>query len=117
MDLDFGKHAMRVFTLLALAAFLFWANERNPNALLAQGKAKAKTKAEAKEPAATPFSTVVRAQFKNWDLNGDGKLTPDEIHDAMARPTVKGEAAAAIATLRCIERYAFTRYEKEMPPF
>jgi hypothetical protein len=108
---------MRILTLLALPTLFWWASACDPNALFAQGKGKPKNNAEAKAPPATPFSTVVRANFASWDLNEDGELTPDEIQDAMTRPRVKGDVAAAIATLRFVERYHYERLEKKMPPF
>ncbi len=76
-----------------------------------------KTATRTKTATATVFSTQVRSHFRFWDLDKDGKLTVEEIHKAMVNPRIKGEAAAAVAALRCIERYAYTRYEKEMPPF
>jgi hypothetical protein len=101
-----------VLTLLLVAI-----NIGNPSALFAQGRGKAKTETAVKEPSPTPFSRVVRAHFKKWDLDSDGKLTTAEIHAAMIRPRIKGDEAAAVAVLRCVERYAYTRYEGEMPPF
>jgi hypothetical protein len=76
------------------------------DAVLAEGKGKAKAAArQTSAPSSpTPFSKVVRARFKKWDLNGDGELTMDEIHKAMANPRIKGDAAAAVAAIRCIER-------------
>ena len=106
---------MRTCTVLTLSTLLFWVGGRN--ALLAQGKAKGKADPAANPSQATPFSTVVRGHFNNWDRNGDGKLTTEEILEAMANPHIKGDAAAAVAALRSIERYAYFRYDKKMPPF
>ena len=45
------------------------------------------------------FASVVELNFSQWDINGDGVLSKDEIEDAATNPKIKGEAAAAVATL------------------
>jgi len=49
-----------------------------------------------------PFAQVVNQYFSQWDSNGDGKLTPDEINAAVANPKFHDEAAAAIAAIRMV---------------
>ena len=48
------------------------------------------------------FAQVVRQYFSQWDLNGDGKLSKEEIEAAVANPKVHDEAAAAIAIIRMV---------------
>lgn len=50
------------------------------------------------------FTQVVNQYFSQWDINGDGKLTPDEIDAAMSNPKIHGEAAAAIAAIEQVVR-------------
>src|SRR5689334_19402864 len=108
---------MRMCLFLVLVALVVGIASSPPDAVFAEGKAKVKTASSAPATSVTPFSKVVRTRFKKWDLDGDGKLSLDEIHKAMINPRIKGEAAAAIAAFRCIERYAYFRYDKKMPPF
>ena len=51
-------------------------------------------------PAATPFTRLVTQNFADWDTNGDGMLSPQEIDTLVADPRVTGDEAAAIATLK-----------------
>src|SRR4051812_37214128 len=48
----------------------------------------------------TDFVEQVRLNFRAWDMDGDGRLSPTEIELAVANPNVKGRAAAAVAALR-----------------
>lgn len=48
----------------------------------------------------SPFFDQVKAHFKTWDRDGDGELSVNEIELAVHDPKVKGEAAAAAASLR-----------------
>ena len=58
------------------------------------------------------FADVVEQNFSQWDINGDGALSKDEIEAAATNPKNKGEAAAAVATL-----VHFTRNTKfALPP-
>jgi len=49
-----------------------------------------------------PFAQVVKECFSQWDINGDGILSPDEFDAAMANPRFKGESAAALAAIRVV---------------
>jgi hypothetical protein len=60
-----------------------------------------------------PFLEVVRANFKAWDLNGDGVLDRREIELAAQDPAYKGDAAAALAVLK-IDADFKTRVKKEL---
>jgi virginiamycin B lyase len=69
---------------------------------------------QAAKPKPTPFTTAIRANLalagndpNRWDRNNNGKITLDEIEAAMKwgekqgdPPEVKGDAAAALATLK-----------------
>ena len=58
------------------------------------------------------FTEVVNENFSQWDINGDGVLSKDEIEAAATNPKNKGEAAAAVATI-----VHFTRNTKfTLPP-
>jgi len=50
------------------------------------------------------FAEVVRAHFAEWDLNHDGRLVAQEIDQLMNRHTIRGEEAAALATIKLRER-------------
>ncbi|MBX6312261.1 MAG: hypothetical protein IRY99_04980 [Isosphaeraceae bacterium] len=54
--------------------------------------------------AARSFGEVVRACFAAWDLNHDGRLESVEIDALMPRQSIRGEAAAALATIKLRER-------------
>ena len=45
------------------------------------------------------FAEVVQEGFGQWDSNGDGILSKEEIESAATNPKVQGELAAAVATL------------------
>jgi hypothetical protein len=67
-------------------------------------------------PASAPrqtFAAVIQKNFKQWDGNGDGVLSKEEIEAAATNPDTKGEDAAAAATL-----VHFSRNSKlALPPF
>ncbi|MGD1083934.1 MAG: C2 family cysteine protease [Verrucomicrobiota bacterium] len=50
------------------------------------------------------FAQVVNQYFSQWDANGDGTLTPDEIGAAVANPQFHDEAAAALAAIHMVVR-------------
>ena len=50
------------------------------------------------------FAQVVQAHFAEWDLNHDGRLEAQEIDRLMNRHTIRGEEAAALATIKLRER-------------
>lgn len=62
------------------------------------------------EPASIPsrpvpkFADVVNRCFSQWDLNGDGTLSPNEINSAVVNPAFHDEAAAAIAAVKVVVR-------------
>ena len=107
---------MRTSILPALAAFFLWAEQGGQGVLFAQAKAKTEAKTDAKAPPTTPFSAMVRKHFEQWDLNHDGKLTPDELGTLFVRPVIKGDKAAVVACLKCLER-EYLWDEKTPPPF
>ena len=51
-----------------------------------------------------PFAEVVNRYFSQWDADGDGKLTPDEISTAVVNPAYHDEAAAALAAIKTVVR-------------
>lgn len=53
---------------------------------------------------ASPFSSVVRWHFADWDHDHDGTLTPEETDDVFKRAQLKGLAAAAAAVLKFYSR-------------
>lgn len=62
--------------------------------LPAQNSPSSKTASEPKN-----FAEVVQEYFGQWDSNGDGVLSKEEIESAATNPKVRGDAAAAVATL------------------
>jgi len=50
------------------------------------------------------FSEVVIQYFSQWDRNGDGLLSTDEINAAVVNPAFHGEAAAALAAIKLVVR-------------
>jgi hypothetical protein len=50
------------------------------------------------------FAQVVNQYFSQWDSNGDGTLSKDEIEAAVANPKFRDEAAAAIAAIEKVVR-------------
>lgn len=66
----------------------------------------------------SPFLEQVHANFAAWDTDHDERLTAKEIELSLTNPAVKGDAAAAIASLRRAiranrDREAFTLRELE----
>jgi hypothetical protein len=61
---------------------------------------------QAQLPAMTPFVTVVLRDFDRWDANHDGVLSIGEIDKLVMDPAVKGEDAAAVASLKLLSRNA-----------
>jgi hypothetical protein len=47
----------------------------------------------------TPFTTVVRAHWKDWS-DADGKITPERLDRLMKRRSIHGEEAAALAAMK-----------------
>lgn len=57
------------------------------------------TVAYADESHASPFNAVVREHFSRWDRNHDGVLSVEEVDRLLVDPSVKEEAAAALAAI------------------
>ena len=55
-------------------------------------------------PADPTLAEVVIRNFPAWDLNHDGVLTPSEVDQWVSDPAVKGQDAAAIATIKLAMR-------------
>ncbi len=62
------------------------------------------------------FFEVLKRNFANWDLNHDGTLTGDEIAEDLQDPNIKGNDAAALASLKVQERLD-VRKEKHFDNF
>ena len=62
------------------------------------------TAAGAAEPPAPTFAEVIGRYFDVWDLNHDGLLDSSEIDRLMKLPSIRGEAAAALAATKLRER-------------
>jgi hypothetical protein len=76
-------------TLLpALLAALGWADLTAP------------IPAQARPGDAALFVQAVEQQFGRWDINQDGKLSPEELNAAVADPKTTGNQAAAVAALK-----------------
>ena len=45
------------------------------------------------------FTKIVDQNFPNWDQNGDGRLSADEVDRLIADPSVSGLQAAAVASI------------------
>jgi hypothetical protein len=56
------------------------------------------------EPPTPTFAEVVGRYFPVWDLNHDGRLDVSEIDHLMNVPSIRGEAAAALAAIKLRER-------------
>ena len=52
----------------------------------------------------TPFVAAVMKNFDTWDTNHDGTLSADEMDHAVRNPAVKGDDAAAAASIKLISR-------------
>jgi hypothetical protein len=58
----------------------------------------------AAQPKHTPFVTVLFRDWDQWDTNGDGTLSVDEIDRVVSDPGIKGEDAAVVGTLKLMSR-------------
>ena len=58
------------------------------------------------------FADVVNQHFNEWDKNGDGVLSKDEVFAAMENPKVRGEVAAAITAIA----YGVRNEKHNLPP-
>ncbi|MFO0949811.1 MAG: C2 family cysteine protease [Isosphaeraceae bacterium] len=56
------------------------------------------------QPAGPGFAQVVARNFRAWDLNRDGRIGAAEIDRLMTVPSIRGDDAAALATLKLRER-------------
>ena len=56
------------------------------------------------KPSSSPFASVVLAHFNEWDLNHNGILEPDELDKLIAQKGIHGDVAAALGTLKTIQR-------------
>ncbi|MBS0188438.1 MAG: hypothetical protein JSS51_10230 [Planctomycetes bacterium] len=56
---------------------------------------------------APDFVTVLQRNFKAWDKDKNGLLSPAEIEEVLTDPKLKGEDAAAAATVKCVARDKF----------
>ncbi len=56
----------------------------------------------------TPFTTVVRAHWKEWG-GANGVIAPDQLDRLMKQRKIQGEAAAALATLKLKENNPQTK--------
>jgi hypothetical protein len=59
---------------------------------------------DANPPAHTPFVSVIARDFDTWDSNHDGTLSLEEINHVVLDPSVKGDDAAAAASLKLLSR-------------
>ena len=55
-------------------------------------------------PVESPFLTAAQTNFDAWDLNHDGRLTMEEVDDGVVNPAVNGDAAAALAVIKYLQR-------------
>ena len=62
------------------------------------------SKSFAQDTAPTPFPEVVNQNFSQWDNNGDGVLSKDEIIAALSNRKIHGESAAAIVAITKVVR-------------
>ena len=62
---------------------------------------------------ARSFAEVVKSNFALWDLNHDGRFETDELDQLINRPDVRGEAAAALATIKRRQRMAIAAKAKD----
>jgi Calpain family cysteine protease len=56
---------------------------------------------------AAPPSTlgdVLAGSFSRWDLNADGRISPEEVDELVVRPEFSGEQAAALAAMKLAMR-------------
>ncbi|HQR07403.1 MAG TPA: C2 family cysteine protease [Gemmatales bacterium] len=52
----------------------------------------------------SPFAATVLTHFEEWDLNHNGVLDPDELDKLVMNRSIRGDAAAALGTLKSIQR-------------
>jgi hypothetical protein len=62
------------------------------------------------------FSKVVQENFAHWDLNHDGRLEAKEVDELMNRKGIRGDAAAALATIKRQERMEPDEQRREYAP-
>src|SRR5580704_9143212 len=60
--------------------------------------------APADDASVRPFAEVVKEYFSQWDSDGDGKLSQEEIEAAVTNAKFHDEAAAAIAAIEKVVR-------------
>lgn len=58
------------------------------------------------------FADVVKKDFNQWDSNGDGQLSEDEVSAALANSKIKNESAAAIVAVDKVIRH----HKYKLPP-
>jgi len=58
------------------------------------------------------FADAVKENFSQWDSNGDGQLSLDEVNAALANPKIKNESAAAIVAIEKVIR----GHKYKLPP-
>ena len=58
------------------------------------------------------FAEVVKVYFNEWDNNGDGKLSEDEVISALSNPKIKNESAAAVVAIDKVIRH----HKYNLPP-
>jgi len=89
------KNLLSVFVLLAgWPSFADRAVPGTTNAAAASANAASSPK----------FSDVVSQYFSQWDRNGDGLLSTNELNAAVVNPAFHGEAAAALAAIKLVVR-------------
>jgi len=104
---------MRVVKLTGLVLLLLVSAREPLRSQTPRTKERPKASPDGKNPPATPFSAVIRKHFDKWDLDHDGKLTPEEIDVLMVRPAIKGDAAVALAVFKNAVTWAG---DKQPPP-
>jgi hypothetical protein len=60
--------------------------------------------ADGRKPAPSPFAATVLTHFEEWDLNHNGVLERDELDKLVMNRSIRGDAAAALGTLKSIQR-------------
>jgi len=58
------------------------------------------------------FADVVKEHFSQWDSNGDGQLSEDEVIAALSNPNIKNASAAAIVAIDKVIRH----HKYKLPP-
>ena len=58
------------------------------------------------------FAEVVKINFSQWDINGDGQLSEDEIIAALSNSKIKNESAAAMVAIDKVIRH----HKYKLPP-